>query len=84
MTLNVDQIRIDLLRASKETAAEQHALFIANDGITLEYSLLGNLGDLLAAAAMLTHTIDRAHSDTQRAARTVALTSDDTFLGSTS
>ena len=82
--MTLDQIRMDLLRASKQVATEQHNVFVASDGITLEYSLLGNLGDLLCAAAMVTHTIDRANSDTRRAARTVALTSDDTFLGSTS
>ncbi len=94
-TLNVDQLRIQLLEASRHAATDQHNLFVTNGTITLEYALLGNLGDLLSAAAMLTHTIDRAHTEpTAHPApgqRTLTaeqvrelLTSDDTFLGSTS
>jgi hypothetical protein len=82
-TLDVEQLRIDLLRASKAAATDQHEMFLAAGTITLEYSLLGNLCDLLAAAVMVTHTIDRAHTEHRHADRGRTEVTD-TFLGSTS
>ena len=62
-----DALRTELIQAAVRTARHQRHLFNDSGEITVEYSLLGHLGDLLNAAVMVTHTIDRVRSDARLA-----------------
>ena len=63
------QLRTDLVKAAKTSAQAQRRIFHDNASITVEYSLLGSLNDLLNAATMLTHTIDRVRADSRHASQ---------------
>jgi len=76
-------LRAEIARATRHATDTQHAIFLTGQAITLEYSLLGNLGDLLNAVTMLTHTIDRVRFDTRHNEVMQAAVRDG-FLGSTS
>lgn len=90
MASEYDSLRTVLINAAASGASAQRRIYTA-DGITVEYSLLTNLTDLLNAAVMLTHTIDQVRTADHAEFPSFTIeqvtgvrTSDDTFLGSTS
>ena len=62
-------LRMELVKAARTSAQAQRRIFRDNASITVEYSLLGSLNDLLNAATMLTHTIDRVRADGKHASQ---------------
>ena len=59
MASGYEDLRFELLKEAAQTAQDQRKIFGDTGSITLEYSLLSSLSDMLNAATMLTHTIDR-------------------------
>ena len=66
MASDFEDLRRELTEAIQAAGNAQAKSFLDTSSITVEYSLLGHLKDLLHTATMLTHTIDRVRFDERR------------------
>jgi len=63
MASDFEVLREKLTEEARNMTVLQNHIFVETHSITVEYSLLGSLRDMLNAAVMLSHTIDRVRFD---------------------